>query len=171
MHSIAVMWFGGTALLLFSLIYFFFDRGRRPRAEGAGGQQRLSPVRPFNITFARLFGLMTVAVLGTALALSATDDKLASSAFTLLGTVAGYLAGAKATTPPAPSRTRARSAGPHRPRGTPVGGLSGRAVVSCVDDHLARGREPSAAWFKTRWPRRTQSRDRPGHPLEASPSR
>jgi hypothetical protein len=102
MHSIAVMWFGGTALLLFSLIYFFFDRGRRPRAEGAGGQQRLSPVRPFNITFARLFGLMTVAVLGTALALSATDDKLASSAFTLLGTVAGYLAGAKATTPPAP---------------------------------------------------------------------
>jgi hypothetical protein len=38
------------------------------------------------------------------------------------------------------SRSRARSAGSHRPRGTPVGGLSGRAVVSCVDDHLARGR-------------------------------
>jgi hypothetical protein len=102
MHSIAVMWFGGTALLLFSMIYFFFDRGRRPRTEDARGQQTLSAVRPFNITFARLFGLMTVAVLGAALALSATDDKLASSAFTLLGTVAGYLAGAKATTPPPP---------------------------------------------------------------------
>ena len=108
-NAAAVLVFGGLALLLFALVYFFFDRGRRPRrARGADADSTttraglLAPVRPFNITFARLFGLLTVAVLGTGLALMATENsQIASSAFTLLGTVAGYLAGAKATVPPA----------------------------------------------------------------------
>lgn len=92
----AVMVFGAGALVLFALVYFFFDRtGRAGPGEASTHATRR---RPFNITFARLFSLMTVGVLGVGLALSDADAKLAASGFTLLGTIAGYLAGAKATT-------------------------------------------------------------------------
>jgi hypothetical protein len=112
--------FGGGALLLFAIVYFFFDRLRKdqqaslgtesqpgkdadatPKAPDSKGStaDRRGIGRPFSITFARLFGLLTVAVLGAGLALSGQDPTFLGSAFTLLGTVAGYLAGAKPTAP------------------------------------------------------------------------
>jgi hypothetical protein len=101
--------FGGGALLLFAIVYFFFDRGRKdqplpcdeaakPTPDPDGKTRRRGIARPFSITFARLFGLLTVAILGAGLALSGLDGTFLGSAFTLLGTVAGYLAGAKPTT-------------------------------------------------------------------------
>ncbi|MBI4942452.1 MAG: hypothetical protein HY830_17060 [Actinobacteria bacterium] len=88
-NSMRVMLFGIGALVIFSGVYFLFDRGKH----GGAGKYR-----PFNITFARLYGLLTVAVLGTVLAVTSTEaNTFTGSAFTLLGTVAGYLAGAKAT--------------------------------------------------------------------------
>ncbi|MFI5712956.1 hypothetical protein [Kribbella sp. NPDC051620] len=87
-----ILVFGFGTLLLFGGIYLFIDRRRRDRSKGH-----------FNITFARLFGLITVAVLGGSLAFLGKDEQFTTSAFTLLGTIAGYLAGAKATTgPPVP---------------------------------------------------------------------
>jgi hypothetical protein len=82
--------FGGGALLLFSAVYYFYDSpwNRTPRSTN---------LPHFNITFARLFGLITVAVLGVGLAFANVSGSFAASAFTLLGTIAGYLAGAKPT--------------------------------------------------------------------------
>lgn len=60
---------------------------------------RLLKGSPISANFTRAFGLIVIATLGTALALASipdTSDK--SAAFTLLGTVAGYLVGAKAGT-------------------------------------------------------------------------
>jgi hypothetical protein len=96
----AAFTFGGAALVLFALVYFFYDRFRDKQGSGSAGTPVTGP-RPFNITFARLFGLLTVAILGVGLALSKGGNKdLTASAFTLLGTVAGYLAGAKASASP-----------------------------------------------------------------------
>lgn len=89
-----VFWFGGGVLLLFAVVYFYFDRYQRPRGSSP---EKPTPVLPFNITFARLFGLLAVAILGTGLALSKIEAAALTPAFTLLGTVAGYLAGAKPT--------------------------------------------------------------------------
>jgi hypothetical protein len=98
-----VFLFGGGALLLFVIVYFFFDR--RHSATGKTDCQESKPSglghpKPFSITFARLFGLITVAVLAAGLGLAGGDSEFIAPAFTLLGTVAGYLAGAKATIPP-----------------------------------------------------------------------
>ena len=124
--SQAVVCFGAFALLLFAAVYFFYDR----RAHKSGTTER-GPLggRPFNITFARLFGLLSVAVLGVALAFSkGTNKELAASAFTLLGTVAGYLAGAKATT------TAAQVGGPAPGGEAPDGSASGPTTL--VQEHL-----------------------------------
>lgn len=74
----AILAFGVVVLAIFSSIYFVR--------------------RNINVTFARLFGLAVVAVLGVALAFTDLTDAARTAAFTLLGAIAGYLAGAKAST-------------------------------------------------------------------------
>jgi len=120
--SQSIVAFGAGALLVFAAVYFFYDRFDRRKASSDAAPVA---VRPFNITFARLFGLLTVAVLGVGLALNSSADKeLAASAFTLLGTVAGYLAGAKATTTPAPPGGAAGGQGQPDDSGTPSTALA-----------------------------------------------
>lgn len=77
-HLYAILAFGVVVLAIFSSIYFVR--------------------RNINVTFARLFGLAVVAVLGVALAFADLTDGARTAAFTLLGAIAGYLAGAKAST-------------------------------------------------------------------------
>jgi hypothetical protein len=86
-----VITFGGGALLLFSAVYYFYD-------SPFNRESKSLTLPHFNITFARLFGLITVAVLGVGLAFAKVTDTFAASAYTLLGTIAGYLAGARPTT-------------------------------------------------------------------------
>jgi hypothetical protein len=113
-----VVIFGGGALVVFSAIYYFYDHSPgKPADKGSGA------IPHFNITFARLFALMTVAVLGSILAFSKVSAQFAGSAYTLLGTVAGYLAGAKPTVAAAPAP--APAPGTHKqgdpdPQGGPV---------------------------------------------------
>lgn len=81
----ALLWlliFGGSALLVFAIIY---------------AVQRLLRRGSFNITFARLYGLLAVAILAVGLAFAELGGESKTAAFTLLGTIAGYLAGAKPT--------------------------------------------------------------------------
>jgi hypothetical protein len=84
--------FGVATLLVFTGTYFFFDRGRSRH-----NQDSTSRRRPFSITFARLFGLITVAFIGASLTFTDVATEFATSAYTLLGTIAGYLAGASPT--------------------------------------------------------------------------
>ncbi len=79
--------FGGATLVVFALIYWFSFNKNLGR-------------RTLNVTFSRLYGLITVAVLGVALAFAAVGEQSRTAAFTLLGTIAGYLAGASPTTSP-----------------------------------------------------------------------
>jgi hypothetical protein len=51
-------------------------------------------------TFARIFGLIVIAVLGVGLGFASISDTARTAGFTLLGTVAGYLAGASTKTAP-----------------------------------------------------------------------
>jgi uncharacterized membrane protein HdeD (DUF308 family) len=53
--------------------------------------------KKFTVTFARLYGFLSIATLAVVLAVSEAATEAKSAAFTLLGTVAGYLAGAKPT--------------------------------------------------------------------------
>ena len=97
-----VVLFGGGVLLIFAALYAFHLNGQyKLRQSAAKDQQARSYSFPFSITFARLYGLVAVAVVGALLAFANTTDTLATAAFTLLGTVAGYLAGASATVVPA----------------------------------------------------------------------
>jgi hypothetical protein len=95
-----VILFGAGSLVIFSAVYFYFDPRPKVKERAAEGMLQHGR-RHFNITFARLFGLITVAVLAAALAESTLETELATAAFTLLGTIAGYLAGANPTTGPA----------------------------------------------------------------------
>lgn len=61
---------------------------------------RVFTKKKITVTFARLYGLMGVAALGVVLATTNALTESKTAAFTLLGTVAGYLAGAKPTTVP-----------------------------------------------------------------------
>lgn len=58
---------------------------------------RLLTTKRLTVTFARLYGLIATAGLGVTLAALNADTDSKTAAFTLLGTVAGYLAGAKPT--------------------------------------------------------------------------
>ncbi len=73
--------FGGAALGVFALIYVL-HRFRTKK-------------NTFNITFARLYGLLVLAILATGLAFADIKGETLTAAFTLLGTIAGYLAGAR----------------------------------------------------------------------------
>jgi hypothetical protein len=52
----------------------------------------------FSATFARVYGLILIATLAAALVFANVDGASKTGAFTLLGTIAGYLAGARPTT-------------------------------------------------------------------------
>lgn len=74
-NLIALMALGALALLIFAGVYF--KKGE------------------VSATFSRIFGLIIVAVLGVGLGFAGLGDSAMTAGFTLLGTVAGYLAGAK----------------------------------------------------------------------------
>lgn len=80
-NLIGILAFGGGALLVLTGVYWFRRR--------------------MNATFARMYGLVLVAVLAVALAFADVQDEARTAAFALLGTIAGYLAGAKTQTQPA----------------------------------------------------------------------
>jgi hypothetical protein len=70
--------FGGAAIVIFTGIYIWRH--------------------PLNITFARLYGLLVIAVLGVFMAFAeGLQDEARTAGFTLLGTIAGYLVGARPT--------------------------------------------------------------------------
>lgn len=120
MSNIAwVVWFGSGALILFSAVYFFFDSRASTKRAAAGAKGELKR-RPFSITFARLFGLLTVAVLAAALATGSVPMELGTAAFTLLGTIAGYLAGAKPTGSAAPAPAGPAAGTPGAPAAPPA---------------------------------------------------
>jgi hypothetical protein len=113
---------GGAALLLFAVVYIIV------RFKGTG---------VLSVTFARTYALIAVVALGVLLAFSnaANDAKIA--AFTLLGTVAGFLAGVKntSTTTTTPAEGGAAGGGGAAPVGLqpiPAPG-AGPVVVETVD--------------------------------------
>jgi hypothetical protein len=54
--------------------------------------------RQVSATFARVFALIVIAVLGVALGFASITSTTQTAGFTLLGTIAGYLAGTKTKT-------------------------------------------------------------------------
>lgn len=58
-------------------------------------RQRIKRGGKFSATFARVFGLTIIATLGVALTFTSVTSDARAAAFTLLGTIAGYLVGAK----------------------------------------------------------------------------
>jgi hypothetical protein len=96
-----VVSFGGGATLIFAALYAFHLNGQFKLRKALKEQQALPPASSysfsFSVTFARLYGLLVVAVVGALLAFSSTGSDLVTAAFTLLGTIAGYLAGASST--------------------------------------------------------------------------
>jgi hypothetical protein len=51
----------------------------------------------FSPNFVKLFGLLFVASLATAITFAALDSETRTGAYTILGTIAGYLAGSRGT--------------------------------------------------------------------------
>jgi hypothetical protein len=74
-----ILWFGGIALVVVAVI-----QGVRVFKGGS-----------FGATFARMYGLILIATLAAVLVFADVDDESKTGAFTLLGTIAGYLAGAR----------------------------------------------------------------------------
>ena len=86
---IALLIFGALALLILTWVYI--------------------TQHTVNSTSARMYGLILVAALGVALAFSNITSTALTAGFTLLGTIAGYLAGAKTQTTSATSATNSAS--------------------------------------------------------------
>jgi len=82
--SFAVL--GGLVVGLFALVY---GLPRRTGKDGGWAKRSLSP------TFARVYGLMSVAVLAIVAVKLTTDAAILTGLFTLFGTIAGYLAGSR----------------------------------------------------------------------------
>lgn len=80
--------FAGVVLAVFAVVYVL---ARLKQAHGLTGAASYA-------TFARLYGLTTVAILAVLLAFSNVAAESLSAAFALLGTIAGYLAGASSPT-------------------------------------------------------------------------
>ena len=70
-----LLWFGVFALGLLILVYLWR--------------------RSLSANFSKMYGLVLIAILAVSLAFADIGDAAKTAAFTLLGTVAGYLAGAK----------------------------------------------------------------------------
>jgi hypothetical protein len=90
---VGVLALGALALVIFAVVYL--------------QDKKLSA------TFARIFALIVVAVLGVGLGFASISDASRTAAFTLLGTVAGYLAGAKTQTPKASGNLGTEHAADH----------------------------------------------------------
>jgi len=118
-----LLWFGAATLGAFAIVYWFSFNKSLGR-------------RTINVTFSRLYGLITVAVLGVALAFAAVGDESRTAAFTLLGTIAGYLAGAK------PSEAPTTTVRPIGDDGAPSGGGSDGAPPT-------DGSDTASATFET----------------------
>jgi hypothetical protein len=73
-----VLIFGGAVVLILTLVFLV----RRD---------------DFNTSFGRIYALLALASLAVALAFANIASEAKTAAFTLLGTIAGYLAGAKAS--------------------------------------------------------------------------
>lgn len=82
-----LLWFGGVILLVFAIVYV---AARLAPAKGLTGPSSY-------VTFARLYGLVSVALLAVLLTFSSVADDARTAAFAVLGTIAGYLAGASST--------------------------------------------------------------------------
>ncbi|NHB85771.1 hypothetical protein G7085_17525 [Tessaracoccus sp. HDW20] len=72
--------------LLFTIAYGW------PRTNGSGGSVK----RTLSPTFARVYGLITLAILAVTTVLLTSNKEVLTGVFTLFGTIAGYLAGSKA---------------------------------------------------------------------------
>lgn len=59
---------------------------------------RTSQKREFDVFFVKLFGLLFVATLAVAVVFTDLSDDARIGAYTILGTIAGYLAGSKVPT-------------------------------------------------------------------------
>jgi glycerol uptake facilitator-like aquaporin len=84
-HFTGALWLGVLALFMLSLVYVIL---------------RLKD-KSFSVTYARIYALVAIAGLAVALTFSTVVNEARTAAFTLLGTIAGYLAGAKPTNNPA----------------------------------------------------------------------
>ncbi len=84
-ENIAFAILGGLVVGVFALVYGL------PRRTGQGGwaKRSLSP------TFARVYGLMAVALLAIVAVKLTNDSTVLTGLFTLFGTIAGYLAGSR----------------------------------------------------------------------------
>lgn len=89
----------GLILLGFAAAYLL-----SPKVGGKHSAIHMSP------TFARIYGLLATAGLGTAVAFSSIEEGARNAAYAVLGAIAGYLAGAK-TTPASTTTTVSVAAG------------------------------------------------------------
>lgn len=78
---VPILVFGGAALVAVAVL-----QGMRILQKGA-----------FSANFTRLYGLVMIATFASVLVFADVDEQSETGAFTLLGTIAGYLAGAKPT--------------------------------------------------------------------------
>jgi len=97
---VALLSLGALALLIFAFVYL--------------------KEKKVSATFARIFGLVVVAILGVGLGFSNLTDAARTAGFTLLGTIAGYLAGAKTQTAPTAPGAAAGALGPPPPAAPPA---------------------------------------------------
>jgi hypothetical protein len=97
---IGVLALGALALVIFTAVYV--------------------KEKQISATFARIFALIVVAVLGVGLGFASIGDASRTAGFTLLGTIAGYLAGTKTQTAPS---SRSGAAGHAAPIAAAVGGV------------------------------------------------
>jgi hypothetical protein len=75
----AILWFGGVGLFILALIQLV----------------RILKGGMFSASFRKLYGILFVAILGSALAFADVPEGAREAAYTLFGTAAGYLAGAR----------------------------------------------------------------------------
>lgn len=110
------MWEGiaAIAVLGITLVIVFASAYGWPRRNESGRSVK----RTLSPTFARVYGLISIAILSVAVVLLTDDSAVLTGVFTLFGTVAGYLAGSKVE---AISRTDTE---------TPSDGATGPSVTS-----------------------------------------
>lgn len=97
-----LLWFAGAILVTFAAVYI---SGRLFKPRGLTGAATFA-------TFSRMYGLIAVAVLAVLLAYTSVPDEARAAAFALLGTIAGFLAGASG-----PSKTTTTTPGDGKGKG------------------------------------------------------
>lgn len=84
----------GVAIILFFVVVYGLPRKTE---NGRWAKRSLSP------TFARVYGLISIAVLAVAAVKLTTNAEVLTGVFTLFGTIAGYLAGSRVESVKAPA--------------------------------------------------------------------